>query len=155
MIQFICIVPFIPFLAAWVWWQERTILRNGWKLSELEQEWASRAGVAHPERIRIITVQRVPLPVPRWLSNLLEGSVGIGVGNPIGLCLRYGIYLDSDHVPNPHLLVHECVHTAQYETCGILRFLWHYLKQVSVHGYAASHFEQQANHVAKQVLVRS
>jgi len=144
----------VPLVVLWAWWQERRILSRGWGLSELERSWAKAAGVAEPATIRVMTVDTVPLPMPVSWAEFFHERFGLGIGSPIGMSLRYGIYLAEDHMPNPRVLVHEFVHTAQYERLGLFKFMWLYFCQCAFEGYNGAPLECEANEVAARVLER-
>jgi len=152
MLAGVCIL--VPIATLWVWWQERRILTGGWGLSELEQGWAKAAGVDEPSRIRVMTVDSIPLPMPNSWAEYFHHRFGLGIGSPIGMSLRYGIYLAEEHMPSPRILVHEFVHTAQYERLGMFRFMWLYFCQCAFEGYNGAPLECEANEVAAHVLER-
>ncbi len=69
------------------------------------------------------------------------------------MALRYGIYLRSDHWNHRSTIVHECVHTAQYERLGgFLPFLRQYLQECVTIGYPAAPMEQEAILTAAQMV---
>jgi hypothetical protein len=72
--------------------------------------------------------------------------------DPSGLTLQYGIFVRGDCRQDRHLVVHELVHTAQYERLGgILRFLRDYLFECATLGYGEAPLEQEAVEVAARI----
>ncbi len=142
----VCMV--LPPVAWWVWRRERFILRHGRCLTDAEQQAASRiAGVRHVARIRVHAVPHVPMPGWDWMHRLAErmGRSPAVVG---GMALRYGICVRIDCQDDPGILLHECVHTGQYERLGSLRaFLHQYLLECLRDGYGNSLLEAEARRV--------
>ena len=134
----------LPLAAEWAQDQESGILRNGTELRDDQISDAGRAGVAHPERIRLLRVAAVPLPANPALARA-AAEVGLINPNTIGMALRYGIFLRADHWDDRLTFVHECVHTSQYERLGGFQaFLGRYLTECATIGYPAAPMEQEA-----------
>lgn len=134
----------LPVAAFWVEREERKILRRGLPLSPAGLMDAAKMGVAHPERIRLMVVERIP-----WLNGpfikLLSRAMPTISPNTVGLSLRYGIYIRSRFRGNRHLIAHECVHTGQYERCGsVAEFLRAYFTECLEAGYPDAPMEQEA-----------
>ena len=134
----------LPIATLWVEREERRILRKGIPLSPEGLMDAAKMGVAHPERIRLMEVERIP-----WLNGpfmkLLSCAMPAVSSNTVGLSLRYGIYIRSRYRGNRHLISHECVHTGQYERCGsVAGFLRAYFTQCLEAGYPDAPMEQEA-----------
>lgn len=71
-----------------------------------------------------------------------------------GLTLRYGIYVRSDCWDDRQLLIHELVHTSQYERLGgFQQFLRKYLDECLAIGYPAAPMEQEAVTKAAKLCV--
>ena len=69
-----------------------------------------------------------------------------------GLTLRYGIFIRSDCWGDRWLIVHELVHTSQYEKLGgFSQFLKEYLHQCITIGYPEAPMEQEAIERVKQI----
>ncbi|WP_444464620.1 hypothetical protein [Rhodobacter capsulatus] len=83
----------------------------GRALDPREQEIARKVGVQHPERVRLLVVERIaPLADPD-LAGLFS------LHRAWGLTTGYGITVTKAPVPD-WLLAHELVHVAQYERLG-------------------------------------
>jgi hypothetical protein len=105
---------------------------------------AARMGVKHPEKIRLLKVDHIPL-LNGPLVRLAAQCVPDISANTVGLSLRYGIYIRSRYWGNRSLVAHECVHTAQYERLGgIPEFLRTYFTQCLETGYPDAPLEQEA-----------
>ena len=96
----------LPVAAKWVEWHERKILRQGVPLSLTGLADAARMGVAHPEKIRLMRVDGIPMlngPLIRTLACLVP-TVSVST---VGLSLRYGIYVREPWAEDRHLIAHE------------------------------------------------
>jgi hypothetical protein len=107
----------LPFVYAWAKRHEREILKHGSRLSMQQLEDAARVGVQEPERVRLSFVQTVPPRLPRFLRRL-AARLGLGPATTAGMALGHGIFVRADQAHRRDLLVHELVHTAQYERSG-------------------------------------
>jgi len=143
----------LPLACKWAEDQEQVILHVGIALSNAQLTDARNVGVINPERIRLMVVNRIPMPDQPSLhaaataTQLITPSTG-------GLTLRYGIYIRSDCRTNRLLIMHEFVHTAQYERLGgFLPFLQQYLHECVTIGYPAAPMEQEAINTAARMCV--
>jgi hypothetical protein len=144
----------VPVAAGWVARQEARILATGERLTPAQLEEAEFAGVKEPRRMRVLIVDKVPMPTHPLLVQLgtYTGLIGTGVA---GMALRYGIYIRRDCEKQRGLLVHECVHTGQYERLGsIAGFLTPYLTECLDPGYPNGPMEQEAVIVASKWVKR-
>jgi len=140
----------LPLAAEWAAEQEEWILRDGVPLSEGEMVDAKAAGVREPQRVRLLQVRLIQTPAH---PKLRAAAAAIDFLTPAtrGLTLRYGIFVRSDCWRHRALIVHELVHTAQYERLGgILPFLRKYLFECVTIGYPAAPMEQEAIMIAAQ-----
>lgn len=133
----------LPKAIAWAEIEESRGLLSGRKLSESEQKMALHVGVKHPEKIRLISVETVPMPSDPLLRVAAEESGFLNAGIS-GLTLGYAVFICKG-MENSRLLSHEFRHVYQYEQAGSLAgFLREYLKQVAEVGYEATPFEIDA-----------
>jgi len=103
----------------------------------------------HPERVRLLAADRIPTPTDPALAA--EGLGFLGAAT-LGLSLRYGIYMQRDCAHERPLIVHELVHTAQYERLGGFEpFLTQYLLECVDPGYPLGALEQEALRLAESV----
>ena len=139
------VLPLIlPLAVKWVEWEERKILANGVPLSPDERADAVCMGVAHPEKIRLMRVERIPVFNGMFVSGLSRLIPAVSP-DTVGLSLRYGVYIRSPFWNDRRLIAHECVHTGQYERHGsIAAFLRAYLTQCIEVGYPNAPMEQEA-----------
>ncbi len=144
----------LPLAAWWVALHERRILRHGVPLSPAGLQDAALMGVAHPEKIQLMKVDRIPW-LNGWFVKLLSRIMPAVSCNTVGLSLRYGIYIRSKYWGNRHLIAHECVHTGQYERHGeIAGFLRGYFTECIEFGYPDAPLEQEAILRSAELLER-
>lgn len=135
----------LPLAEAWAAEQERIILQSGVPLTEAQLADARQVGVIHPERVRLLRVEQIPMPSHPVLAaaaaatNLISPSTG-------GMTLRYGIFIRTDCWGQRPLVAHELVHTSQYERLGGFEaFLRPYLVEcLTPPGYPHGPMEQEA-----------
>jgi hypothetical protein len=138
-----------PMVHAWAAWQAARGSRRGRPLSQAEREVAMAVGVREPGRVRLLLVDRVPIPGTEWLARLARrlGLPGLDVD---GLTLGSTIFIRRGAL-SLALLAHECRHVRQYEEAGSLgRFLRRYLQQVARHGYHDAPMEADAREAARR-----
>jgi hypothetical protein len=134
----------LPVAAKWASEQEHSILHGGVPLSEQEIVDAKAVGVLDPQRVRLLRVDAIPAPRHPML-RMAQSAINLFTSAPRGLTLRHGIFIRSDCWRDRALIVHELVHTAQYERLGgIVPFLRKYLFECATVGYRKSPMEQQA-----------
>ena len=142
---------FLPLAVRWVSQQERKILLTGTPLSDLQLSDACLVGVTHPEKIRLLKVERIPLPTGRLL-RLAAHLTDLISPDVAGMALRYGIFIRSDCWDDRRIIAHECVHTAQYERFGgIAEFLKPYLRECLEVGYPTGPLEREAFLKSEQI----
>ena len=134
----------LPLACEWAAEQERFILREGVGLTAEEAAEARTLGVACPERVRLLSVRQIPIPEHPVLRASAEAT---GLISPLtaGLTVRYGIFVREDCWGERQLVLHELVHTSQYERLGGFEaFLGRYLSECLTFGYPAAPMEQEA-----------
>ena len=134
----------LPLASAWAEEQGRIILRVGVPLTAAQFADAQTIGVAHPEKVRLLPVETIPLPRDPVLQAAARSSHLI---SPLtaGLALRYGIFIRADCWGDRRLVFHELVHTLQYERLGgFQNFLQQYLVECLTVGYPNGPLEQEA-----------
>jgi hypothetical protein len=141
----------LPLAIRWVAQREQKILRAGVALDESQLIDARLMGVAHPERVRLLRVDQVPLPATgfiRWAAK----RTSLISSDTAGMALRYGIFIRSDCWGTRRLVAHECVHTGQYERLGgIGQFLSRYFRECLEVGYPFAPLEQEALVKSQQI----
>jgi len=142
--EFAAILPdLLPLVLAWAEETSRIMLRRGLPLDARGIKLARAVGVAHPERIRILTVPHVPPPEDPELRQLALEQNLIGPRTR-GLTLGYGIFIVEGQMDSG-LLSHECRHVHQVEVAGSLDvFLPKYLTQIAEFTYDHAPYELDA-----------
>ena len=139
----------LPVVWGWARSMEQRALRRGRPLKASECRLARRAGVAHPEHIRVLMVEEMPMVGLPWMRNI-AARWGLDMDGVLGLCLRYGIFLRRCRPGQAETLLHECVHTAQYERLGgLAAFLIRYMRECLEHGYANAPMEREAEGICR------
>ena len=139
----IVVTAFLPVACVWAARHESTILRRGVALSAAQADKARQIGVVHPERVRLLAVNVIP-PTNRLLRTV-GFKLGFVSSQTIGMTLRYGIFIQTDHWGDRRLLIHELAHVAQYERFGgFRRFLFQYLRECINPGYPLGDLELEA-----------
>jgi len=143
----------LPLACEWAEVQERHILEKGVALTKDQIEDAKRVGVSYPEKVRLLKVYQIPLPEHPDLRAAVKITQLISPKS-IGLTLRYGIFIRSDLWGDRPLIVHELVHTLQYEKLGgFLPFLQKYLEEYLTVGYSDAPMEQEADSIADNICI--
>jgi len=143
----------LPLACEWAEAKEKVILEHGVPLSGSQIEDAKRVEVVHPERVKIYTVPQIPIPNHPVLKTATEATQLI-TPDTAGLTLRYGIFIHSNFSDNRRLIVHELVHTSQYEKLGgFLPFLRKYLMECINIGYPEAPMEQEAIRMAEKICI--
>ena len=144
-------VQLLPKATLWAEEQEKKILARGIPLSTQQLEDAKIIPVKCPEKTRILQVRSIPLPEDPELKYAAQ-EIRLITPNTIGMSFRYGIYVRYDYWNNRETLVHELVHTLQYERSGGLgQFLEQYLRECIEYGYPQAPLEQEAINKAKKI----
>lgn len=141
----------LPLACEWAEAKEKVALENGVPLTNSQTKDAKRVGVVHPERVKIYTVPQIPMPKHPILKAATEATRLISI-DTVGLTLRHGIFLHSNFSENRSLIVHELIHTSQYEKLsGFLPFLRKYLMECITIGYPEAPMEQEAIRTAEKI----
>ena len=109
-------------------------------------------GANHPERIRVLCVPEIPMPVPHWIQRL-GASFSFACHAPAGMTLGHGVYVANACADDPALLIHELVHVGQYQRLGSVKsFLRRYLWECLTVGYESAPLECEARERTSRVL---
>ncbi|MEI8290231.1 MAG: hypothetical protein WCH99_12235 [Verrucomicrobiota bacterium] len=135
----------LPLAVTWAADQERIILRSGVALTADQLADAKQVGVAHPEQVRLLRVVQIPAPIDPALAAAAAMTRLISPDTK-GMTLRYGIFIRTDCWEQRLLVVHELVHTMQYERLGGFEaFLRPYLSEcLTPPGYPHGPMEREA-----------
>ncbi len=141
-----------PLAYQWAKRQEAYILQHGAPLAAHQLADASGAGVKNPGRVRVLVVDRIPLPDDEELAEaarraqiITEASRGVAIG--------YGIIIRADSWQNRELLLHQLVHVAQCERSGSLEsFVGEYLgDRLSSPDFSVGSLEDEARGLAREM----
>ena len=128
---------------AWLFEVESNILTNGVELTDIETRDAISVGVQFPEKIRVLTVDKISKPDNPLLIQAGQ-ETGLLSDTTIGRTVGYGIEILKGE-SSRRLLRHEFRHVFQFEQAGsIEQFTIEYVKSVLSTGYFDSIFEQDA-----------
>lgn len=141
----------LPFICKWAAHQESIALRDGIPLSPEERIDAERVGVVAIDRVRLLRVNAMPT-----LSNplLIRASrlFGLDPSTTIAISLGHSILIQSSFWKTRRLIVHELVHTHQFErTGGFKPFLRAYISECLTTGYPDAPLEQEALRVEREI----
>jgi hypothetical protein len=133
-----------PRAVAWARSLESDAMRMGRPLAPRVVALARAAGVQDPRRVRIVVVDRMPLPDEPLLRAAAQ-QVGLADSNVTGLTIGHAIFVKRGRERDPRLLSHELRHVAQYEQAGgIAGFLAKHLVDLAMNGYEDSPYEVDA-----------
>ena len=142
----------LPLAIQWVAEQQERILREGVPLSMRELSDALKVGVKDPERVRLLQVETIPSPTHPVLQGVYQVGKLVPTA-PRGLTVHHGVFIRADYWRDRRLIVHELVHTAQYERLGgIGPFLRQYLTECATVGYSKSAMEAEAISTTERIL---
>lgn len=126
-------------------------MQSGSSLTEPQLADARQVGVSKPERVRLLTVTKIPTPSHPALAAAAEATRLISPSTA-GLTVRYGIFIRADCCGQRSLVVHELAHTMQYERLGgIEPFLRQYLHECITIGYPGAPMEQEAKRIEREM----
>ena len=107
----------LPLAIQWAKTQEHFILARGASLGPQHTADARRVGVQDCSRVRVLVVDRIPLPdnealatAARHTQIITETSRGVAIG--------HGIIIRADCWGDRELIIHQFVHVAQCERSG-------------------------------------
>src|SRR5687767_8757555 len=141
-----------PLAYQWAKQQEAYILQHGAPLAAHQLADAGRVGVQYPDRVRVLVVDRIPLPDDEELAEaarraqiITDASRGVAIG--------YGIIIRADSWQNRELLLHQLVHVAQCERSGSLEsFVSEYLgDRRNAHDFSVGSLEDEARGLAREI----
>jgi hypothetical protein len=116
-----------PLACEWAKNQEAYILQHGVPLAAGQIADADRAGVKDKGRVRVLVVDRIPLPEDKELADAARHAQII-TDSSRAVAIGHGIIIRADSWQNRELLLHQFVHVAQCERSGGLeRFVSEYL----------------------------
>ena len=141
----------LPMACEWAKAQEAFILSRGTALDGRYSGDAHRIGVRNVAQVRVLVVDRMPMPEDETLATaalhtqiITEACRGVAIG--------HGIIIRADAWGNRELLLHQLVHVAQCERSGGLEpFVRQYLRDRRQCGeFRIGALEQEARRVAHE-----
>lgn len=130
---------------AWIEVEQRLILVAGRTLTAEETDLARDVDVEHPELIRILMVDEMPLPDSPLLKKIAVERQVI-TSRTEAFTMGYGIFIKRDSENKRWLLAHEFRHVHQREQAGSLRaMIAQCLREIFEHGYKDAPFERDAH----------
>jgi len=141
-----------PLAAQWARVQEKYILQHGVPLTAAQVADARRAGVKEPGRVRVLVVDRIPLPESKELAIAAQNAQIITEASR-GVAIGYGIIIRADSWKNRELLLHQLVHVAQCERSGGLKSFVHeyLLDRRSSRNFSLGSLENEARGLAQEI----
>jgi hypothetical protein len=142
----------LPLACAWAKAQETFILARGIPLDPRYRADACLAGVKDVTRIRVLIVEKIPLPPEYDLAEaarhhqiITDASRGIAIG--------YGIVIRADGWGDRELIVHQLVHVAQSERFDTVeRYIEHYLSdRYTCARFTNGSFEEEARRLSQAI----
>ena len=135
----------------WAKAQEEFVLKHGSQLSARHIADAALAGVKEPGRIRLLVVDRIPLPDD---AKLAEVSKRIGIVTDDTRCMGFGqaLIIRVDAWNDRELILHNLVHIAQCERAGGLeQWCREYLgDRTSCPRFTVGSLEEEARRFARE-----
>ncbi|UQO36848.1 hypothetical protein [Burkholderia cepacia] len=133
----------LPAAVAWAEAEAARGIAQGAPLTPARADDARAVGVAQPERIRLVIVERMPFPETPTLAAIARDTGLLSPGT-IGLTLGHAVYVLREQ-DTRRLLTHEFRHVHQYEAAGSIgAFLARYLQEIATVGYHDAPLEADA-----------
>ena len=142
----------LPLAYQWAKTQEEFALAHGAPLSPQHIADARRAGVRDCERIRVLVVDRIPLPES---GELAEAARRTRIITADTRCVGFGhaIIIRAEAWGDRELLLHNLVHVAQCERSGGLKdWIRHYLvDRQTCATFTVGPLEEEARRTAREI----
>jgi hypothetical protein len=136
----------------WAQAQERLILATGTSLGPQHMADARRVGIRDCERVKVLVVDRIPLPENKDLADAARRTQTITDASR-GVAIGHGIIIRADCWGDRELLLHQLVHVAQYERSGgIEQWVGQYLRdRRSCAKFTPGSLEEEARGLAREL----
>ncbi|MEY2482822.1 MAG: hypothetical protein QOK24_1350 [Verrucomicrobiota bacterium] len=146
----------VPLACEWAKAQEELILARGSSLGSKAAADALRVGVQDPARVRVLVVDRIPMPVDEQLAEASR-QTQIITDACRGVAIGHGIIIRADAWGDRELLVHQLVHVAQCERSGGLEpFVHEYLcDRRTCANFTVGSLENEARQTAREMCAAS
>jgi hypothetical protein len=145
-----------PLAYQWAKAQEDFVLARGAPLSPRLTADARRAGVQDCSRVRVLVVERIPLPDH---PELAEAARRTGIITHDTRCIGFGhaLIIRADSWGDRELILHNLVHIAQYERSGGLeQWVQQYLSdRQTCDAFTIGSLEEEARGLAREIVSSS
>jgi len=142
----------LPIAVQWAKAQEAFVLRHGSSLSGRHLADAKLAGIKEPERVRVLVVDRIPLPED---PSLAEASKRVGIVTDDTRCMGFGhaLIIRGDAWNDRETILHNFVHIAQCERAGGLeQWCGEYLgDRTNCPRFTVGPLEEEARRFAREI----
>jgi hypothetical protein len=141
-----------PLACEWAKRQEAYVLKHGIRLNPDQNVDADLAGVTEPSRVRVLVVDRVPLPEDKELAAAARHAQII-TDSSRGVAIGHAIIIRADSWRNRELFLHQLIHVAQCERNGGLdNFVMKYLlDRTTSRDFSVGSFEDEARSRAREL----
>jgi hypothetical protein len=141
-----------PLACQWAKAQEKYILKHGVPLTASQIADAQRVGVKDFSRVRVLVVDRIPLPEDEELAEAAQRAQIITTACR-GVAIGHGIIIRADSWQSRELLLHQLVHVAQCERSGGLdSFVGEYLcDRRTSRDFSVGSLEDEARGLAREI----
>jgi hypothetical protein len=141
-----------PLACQWAKSQEACILKHGAPLVREQVADARRAGVEDTSRVRVLVVDRIPMPEDKELADAARRAQII-TDSSKAVTIGHGIIVRADSWQNRELLLHQLVHVAQCERSGGLEsFVSEYLMdRRGSRDFSLGSLEDEARSLAREI----
>lgn len=142
----------LPRACEWARAQEEFILSSGTPLDARYTADAHRVGVQNSARIRLLVVDRVPLPEDSELAAA-AGRTQIITNTSRGVAIGHGIIIRADAWGDRESVLHQLVHVAQCErTGGLKSWVACYLSdRHESEEFSVGSLEEEARRIARDI----
>lgn len=141
-----------PLAYQWAKTQEDVILKHGAPLAPGQITDAQRCGVHDWSRVRVLVVDRIPLPDDEELAEAARRAQIITDASRTA-AFGHGIIIRADSWQNREVLLHSLVHVAQCERSGGLEsFVGQYLSnRTTCADFSLGSLEDEARGLAREI----
>lgn len=141
-----------PLACEWAAAQEEYIFKHGVPLTSAQIADAKRVGVQDSARVRVLVVDRIPLPDDEELAEAAQRAQII-TSACRGVAIGHGIIIRADSWQNRELLLHQLVHVAQCEhSSGLDSFVSEYLRdRRTSRDFSVGSLEDEARGLAREI----
>jgi hypothetical protein len=141
-----------PLAYEWAKAQEEFVLAHGAPLGPAHAADARRVGIQDCDRVKVLVVDRIPLPDNEELADAARRAHIITEASR-GVALGHGIIIRADCWGDRELLLHQLVHVAQCERSGGLEpWVREYLSdRHTCASFTIGSLEEEARRIAREI----